>query len=165
MTLNSAAMADDLDFLGCFDSTRGIVIRKSFFVKPYPAGAWRYDARRMEFYYDQIENDVLILAADGGLNAQTADVFVRDIEKLVDAGLKKIIVDCSKLSYISSYGLAVLLRLHKRLGGRGGDVKICSVGGIVPQILEVTRLAQWFEVYPDMSQAKLSFRPKKQPTE
>ena len=119
----------------------------------------------MEFYYDQIENDVLVLAADGGLNAQTADVFVRDIEKLVEAGLRKIIVDCEKLSYISSYGLAVLLRLHKRLRSRGGDVKICNVHGLVPQVLEVTRLGQYFDIYHDQSQAKLAFRPRKAPTE
>ena len=119
----------------------------------------------MEFHYDQIENDVLILAADGGLNAQTADEFVRDIEKLVDAGLRKIIVDCTKLQYISSYGLSVLIRLHKRLKSRGGDVKICSVHGIVPQVLEATRLANWFEIYPDLGQAKLAFRPRKLPTE
>jgi anti-sigma B factor antagonist len=119
----------------------------------------------MEFHYDQIENDVLIVAADGGLNAQTADVFVRDIEKLVEAGLRKIIVDCEKLAYVSSYGLGVLIRLHKRLTMRGGDVKICNVHGIVPQVLEATRLAQWFDIYPDLNQAKLAFRPRKLPTE
>lgn len=119
----------------------------------------------MEFYYDQIENDVLVLAADGGLNAQTAEEFVTDIEKLVDAGVRKIIVDCSKLEYISSYGLGVLIRLHKRLKSQGGDVKICSVHGIVPQVLEATRLSQLLDIHPDLSQAKLAFRPKKQATE
>ena len=116
----------------------------------------------MEFYYDQIENDVLVLAADGGLNAQTAEEFVRDIEKLVDAGVRKIIVDCSKLEYISSYGLGVLIRLHKRLKSHGGDVKVCSVhGGIIPQVLEATRLSQLLDIYPDLSQAKLAFRPRR----
>ncbi len=40
----------------------------------------------MEFYYDEIDNDVLIVTADGGLNADTSEQFVQSIEKLVDAG-------------------------------------------------------------------------------
>ncbi len=48
----------------------------------------------MEFYYDEIDGDVLIIKADGGLNADTTDQFVESIEKLVTAGLANIIVDC-----------------------------------------------------------------------
>jgi anti-sigma B factor antagonist len=112
----------------------------------------------MEFYYDEIENDVLILAADGGINAATCKQFVEEIEKLVDAGLTKLIVDCAKLSYISSYGLGVLLRLHKRISKRGGDVKICAVSGIVPQALHITKIDQFFQIYPDTNRARLAFR-------
>jgi len=114
----------------------------------------------MEFYHDEIDNDVLILVADGGLNTDTADQFITDLEKLVDAGVRKIIVDCGKLTYISSFGLGVLLRLHKRLQQHGGDVKLASIEGIVPQALQLTRLDKFFEIYPDVNRARLAFRPK-----
>ncbi len=42
----------------------------------------------MEFYYDDIDEDVLIITADGGLNADTSEQFTLSIEKLVDAGLE-----------------------------------------------------------------------------
>jgi anti-sigma B factor antagonist len=112
----------------------------------------------MEFHYDQIENDVLILAADGGLNSQTSEQFVSQIEKLVDAGLTRLIVDCGQLNYISSSGMGVLLRLHRRLKKHGGNVKICSLHGIVPQALEMMRLNEFFDIYPDLDQARLAFR-------
>lgn len=115
----------------------------------------------MEFYWDEIDNDVLILAADGGLNASTADEFVDRIQHLVDAGLRRIIIDCSKLDYVSSYGLGVLVRLHGRLKEHGGDVKIASVQGMLPQALHVTRLDRVFDVYPDVNRARLAFRPKR----
>jgi anti-anti-sigma factor len=114
----------------------------------------------MEFYHDEIDNDVLILIADGGLNTDTADQFLTSLEKLVEAGVRKIIVDCGRLTYISSYGLGVLLRIHKRMKERGGDVKLAAVGGIVPQALEITRLDTFFEIYPDVNRARLAFRPK-----
>ena len=114
----------------------------------------------MEFYYDEIDKDVLVLDADGGLNSDTAEQFVTSIEKLVDAGLTKLIVDCSNLDYISSYGLGVLVRLHQRLKARGGHVKICSVKGLIAEVLEFTRLGRLFQMYPDVGQARLAFRPK-----
>ncbi len=71
----------------------------------------------MEFYYDEIDGDVLVLRVDGGLNADTAEQFVKSIEKLVDAGLTKLIIDCSKLDHVSSYGVGVLIRLlHEGAG-------------------------------------------------
>lgn len=112
----------------------------------------------MEFYYDEIDRDVLVLVADGGLNADTADQFVTSIEKLVDGGLTKIVVDCSKLHYISSYGMGVLLRLHKRLKTHGGDVKIAGAKGMTPQALQILRLDRLFQLYPDVGQARLDFR-------
>lgn len=113
----------------------------------------------MEFYFSEVEKDVLILRADGGLNADTAEEFVGDLERLADAGIRRIIVDCSSLSTISSYGISVLLRLHKRLKMRGGDVRLASVGGMVMQVLEITRLITIFGIYPDVNRARLSFRP------
>jgi anti-anti-sigma factor len=113
----------------------------------------------VEFFYDEIADDVLVLAADGGLNAQTAEEFVESIEKLVDAGLTKLIIDCERLEHVSSYGLGVLIRLHKGVKSHGGDVKICSLRGIVPQILTATRLNRLFEIYPDVNRARLAFWP------
>ena len=113
----------------------------------------------MEFYYHELDNSVLILAADGGINADNAGQFVTDLEKLVDAGIRKIIIDCSNLEYISSYGIGVLMRLHKRLAGHGGDVKFAGVHSGVVRILQIARLDSLFEFYPDVNRARLAFRP------
>ena len=114
----------------------------------------------MEFYYHEIDPAVLVVRADGGLNADTAEQFVESIEKLVDAGLKKLIVDCTRLDHISSYGLGVLVRLHGRMKRHGGDVKFSSVRSVLADVLAVTRLMQLFEIYPDTDRARLAFRPR-----
>lgn len=117
----------------------------------------------MEFYYDSTYRDVLVIKADGGLNAHTAQEFVSNLEDLIAAGLSKIVVDCTALSYISSYGLGVLIRLHGKLAKRGGDVKICGVKSTVLGVLQLTKLDQVFGIYPDVSRALLEFRPLTQP--
>jgi len=112
----------------------------------------------MEFYYNEVDNKVLIVRADGGLNAETAEQFVQELGLLVDAGLRKIIVDCSDLEYISSYGLSVLVRLHSKLAKRGGDVKFAGVKGVIQQVFNVTRMNSIFQIYPDVNRARLLFR-------
>lgn len=114
----------------------------------------------MEFVYHETENDVLILRADGGLNSDTALQFISELENLVDAGLRKIIVDCSQLTYVSSYGLTILLRLHRKMAKHGGDVKLAGVPGLVAGVLRVTHIDRLLSIYPDIDRARLQFRPK-----
>ena len=106
----------------------------------------------MEFYYSDVDNDVLIIKADGGLNSDNASEFVDKLVGLIDAGQSKIIVDCSNLNIISSSGLGVLKI--------GGDVKLACVKGMIEQVLTITRLNSIFEIYPDVNRACLMFRPK-----
>ena len=114
----------------------------------------------MEFYFHELDRSVLIIAADGGLNADTAGEFVRQLETLVDAGLRQIIVDCTRLHFISSYGIGVLLKIHNKLARHGGDVKIAAAPSRVLQVLTLMRMGQVFQIYPDVNRARLAFREK-----
>ncbi len=114
----------------------------------------------MQFHYAESEGDILIVAADGGLNSQTSEQFVTQIEALIDGGLRRIVVDCEHLTYINSYGLAVLVRLHKQMARHGGDVKVANVHHALMPLLRVTRLADLFDIHADVSRAKLAFRPR-----
>ena len=114
----------------------------------------------MEFYYHELDPSVLLLSADGGLNADTSREFVGQLESLIDAGVDKIIVDCSRLDYISSYGVGMMLRLSKKLAARGGEVKFAGVKSKVLGVLSVMHMNDRFAMYPDVDQARLAFRPR-----
>lgn len=113
----------------------------------------------MEFYYHELDQSVLILRADGGINADNAAQFVADLEKIVEAGIRKIIVDCTGLDHISSYGIGVLLRVHKRLARDGGDVKLAGIHTGLVRLLQIARMDEMFDIYPDVNRARLAFRP------
>jgi anti-sigma B factor antagonist len=112
----------------------------------------------IEFYYHEVDREILVIRADGGLNADTADAFIEQLESLIAAGLNRIIIDCTKLDYISSYGVGVLLRLHKKLKKYGGDVKIAAVKSIVLKALTILRMGSIFDVYDNVDRARLAFR-------
>ena len=101
---------------------------------------------------------MLILSADGGINAANSSQFVDDLEKVIKAGVTKLIVDCAKIRYISSSGLGALIRLHKRMCERGGDVRLAAVDSAVVRILEMTRLNLVFHIYATLDDARRSFR-------
>ena len=115
----------------------------------------------MEFYYSDVDKDVLILSADGGLIAQTADQFVDELDQFIQSGARKLVVDCHRLTFVSSYGLGVLVRLHKKLAAKGGDVKLASVSGAIPKLITMTHLDKIFQMYPDVASALRAFRDQK----
>lgn len=114
----------------------------------------------MEFYYHEVDKDVLILSADGGLSAENAEAFVEQLEALIEGGIRKIIVDCTALSYVSSSGLSTLIRLHRHMAHLGGDVKIAALSGAAANVMALTRLDKLFDMYPDVDRARLAFRPR-----
>jgi anti-sigma B factor antagonist len=111
----------------------------------------------MEFYYDAVDEDVLILAVDGGLLHDNADRFVGELEHYIDLGIRKLIVDCAQLTRVSSYGLGVLVGLHKRLAKQGGDVKLAAVSGVVGKVIHMTGLGKLLDIYDTVDDARLAF--------
>lgn len=114
----------------------------------------------MEFYFHDLHKDVLVLAVDGGLDMHTSRQFTESVQKIAALGVKKIVIDCSRLSYISSTGIAALLLLHKRMTGRGAHVKVAGAKSAIVDVLRMTRLDGVFELHPDVSRAMLDFKPK-----
>ena len=119
----------------------------------------------MEFLPHEIDGDVFVLVADGGINRENAKSFTEDVKSMVQNGFNKLIIDCSKLDYISSTGLGTLLVLHKRMKAAGGEVKLCNLKGLVFQALQVIRLDHLFGIYPDLGQARLAFRSTEDATQ
>ena len=77
----------------------------------------------------------LEIALEGRLDTMTAPQLEAELGSLSDA--ESLVLDCSKLDYISSAGLRVLLSAHRIMGCKGG-MKVTNVNEIVREVLEVT---------------------------
>jgi anti-sigma B factor antagonist len=118
----------------------------------------------LEFYYHTVDRDVLIVRADGGIDSHNAGQFLESLGSIVDAGIGKVIVDCTALKYISSYGVGVLVQLHKKVAQRGGEVKLAEVDGGIFRVLRLLRLEKIFHSYPTVEDARLSFEAERHPS-
>ena len=117
----------------------------------------------MEFYYRDTDRDILILRADGGIDGHNVQEFLNQLQRLIEAGARNLVVDCSGLGYISSFGITTLIRVHKRMAECGGDVKLAAVQPPLFRLLEITRLNEVFHSYPSVEDALEAFRRQRGP--
>jgi anti-sigma B factor antagonist len=117
----------------------------------------------MEFHYHETDRDVLILNADRELDSWVSGRSIEDLQRVIDAGARKLAIDCSRLGYVSSIGIATLIRLYKRVVEHGGHMKLVGVQPPLARLLEITRLKQVFQVYPTLDEALRAFRTETLP--
>ncbi len=86
----------------------------------------------------------LTLALEGRLDTVTAPELEKELKESLD-GAERLILDFSKLDYISSAGLRVLLSAHKMMVGKGG-MKVTNVNEIVAEVFEVTGFADILDI-------------------
>jgi anti-sigma B factor antagonist len=98
-------------------------------------------------------DDLTVLSLEGYLDAHTAPEFENAIQKEIDAGRRKLIVDCEGLSYISSAGLGVFMGFLEELRDSGGDIKISGPSPKVLQVFELLGFPAIFDMLPDLPAA------------
>lgn len=87
----------------------------------------------------ELNGTELTIALEGRLDTMTAP----ELEAVMNQNLENaesLILDFSKLEYISSAGLRVLLSAHKIMSAKGG-MKVTHVNEIVSEVFEVTGFA------------------------
>jgi anti-sigma B factor antagonist len=104
-----------------------------------------------------LENDLSIVALEGFVDAHTAPQFEDAIQKAVDSGTVRIVVDCEKLNYISSAGLGVFMSFIEEVRDRGGDIKICGLTPKVRHTFEILGFQDIFEMLDDQQTALRRF--------
>ena len=81
----------------------------------------------------------LEIALEGRLDTMTAPELEAELNQSLGSA-DSLVLDFSKLEYISSAGLRVLLSAHKAMSAKGG-MKVTNVNEIVREVFEVTGFA------------------------
>ncbi len=86
-----------------------------------------------------LEGDKLTVAVEGRLDTVTAPDLEAELKVALD-GAKELVMDFTKLEYISSAGLRVLLSAFKKMDAKGGKMKVTNINEMVREVLDVTGL-------------------------
>ena len=91
-----------------------------------------------------IENGKALYRVEGRLDTTTAPDMENALKADMD-GITELTMDFSKLDYISSAGLRVLLSAHKAMGKKGG-MKVVNVNEIVREVFDITGFADILDI-------------------
>ena len=83
------------------------------------------------------QDNVLTVKHTGRLDTITSPVLENELRPYLDA-VQEVIMDFSKIDYISSSGLRLLLTTQEALEDHGGSMKLIHVNDLIMEILEVT---------------------------
>lgn len=81
----------------------------------------------------------------------------KEFSDIIEKDSKNLLVNFSKLEFISSLVIAALVYLLNKVKERSGKLKFCELKDKVKEVFEVTDLDKVFEIYPTVAAALAKF--------
>lgn len=110
-----------------------------------------------ETYQTGDTNDITVVNVTGRVDNDTSDFFYECVASLVEDGATQIILDFQRVEFISSLGLGKLVGVHSSMKKLGGEVKLCSIRGVVADVLRTVGLDRVFHIYANVDAAREAF--------
>ncbi len=104
------------------------------------------------YKHDDWDN-VFVLEVMGHIDSDASRFLLDCIQGYIDAGEQKFVLDCSELAYISSMGLATLVRANSRLKDGGGEIALAGVKGVAADVLRLVHFDRIFNMFPTVDDA------------
>lgn len=99
-------------------------------------------------------NSISILALEGKIMGGPEAGEINDqIHMLIDQRRKKIIIDMTKVEWMNSSGLGILIGAITTLKNNNGDLSLVNVSERVQNLLKITKLNDVFAIHPDLDSA------------
>lgn len=84
----------------------------------------------------------------GRLDATTTPALEGKISKVLDQNKQFMLMDFSKVDYLSSAGMRLLLSATKKLKAHGGKLVFCSMSDEVMEIIKMAGFERILAIYP-----------------
>jgi anti-sigma B factor antagonist len=99
-----------------------------------------------------------VVALGGEVDLYTAPELKQSLQRLVNQGATKLVIDMTETTFIDSTTLGVLLSIVKRVRPEGGSVVLVCPDRNVKRIFEITLLDRVFGIVETRDEALDSFR-------
>lgn len=98
-------------------------------------------------------DNATIVSIAGRVDTASAPVLEEAINKEIEMGHRNVLLNFSRVSYISSGGLRVLLVTAKKLKSPADKFAICGLSAEVHKILKLAGFTSIFSIYPTEGEA------------
>lgn len=105
-------------------------------------------------YTNNIEKDILYVTFEGDLLGAGDNLDLMDnINDALNQGVKKAIINMSKVKYMNSSGIGVLITIYTKFKNRSGEAVVCNVAETIMKLLVMTKLDAVIKIYPTEKEA------------
>jgi stage II sporulation protein AA (anti-sigma F factor antagonist) len=98
-------------------------------------------------------HQTLVISLAGSFDALTADQVRSAIGRQFDEGQHQLVIDMSRVDFMSSVGVRVLLEMLKRCRGMGGDLRLAAAQPGIQRTLEMSGLTRVLKAYASLEEA------------
>ena len=99
----------------------------------------------------------VVICVSGRLDTTNYNVLEKRMMELIDLGNDHILMECSKMDYISSSGLRILLMGLKKISQTKGQFLLCGLQENIREIFEISGFTSIFKIFSDQSEALKNF--------
>ena len=107
---------------------------------------------------DYEKDGIAVLEPKGKImGGPDATMLHEKLHDLIDQDKKKVIIDLSKVEWMNSTGLGILISGLTTLKNNEGELKLANVTDKIQSLLTITKLVTVFEAYDSVEDAIKSF--------
>ena len=98
----------------------------------------------------QVEPDVTVVELTGHLNLGNELMTVESaVKRLIQDGARKLVVDVTKLDYIDSAGIGMLVGCNGQMDRAGGKMRVAGAQGAVAKAFGIVHMDRIMSLDPD----------------
>jgi anti-sigma B factor antagonist len=108
-----------------------------------------------------IQKNYILIKLNGDLIEKSlAEPLLEDLDKQLNQGNLKFVIDFSQLNYLNSNGLGILIKLLTKIRNKGGELSGFALNDKVKKLLLITKLNQLFIINETLEEAVKVFSNK-----
>ena len=102
----------------------------------------------------KVEPDVTVIRLTGSLNLGNTLIGIESsLKRMIDEGVRKLVIDLSGVNYIDSAGIGMLVSCTGHIEKNGGKMRIAGSHGPVAKVFDVVHLDRITPLDPDVDTA------------
>lgn len=115
----------------------------------------------MNYTISEKHKTVIIKFKGKVMGGPSANDLKKDITSLIEDGKTNVVADLSKVKFMNSSGLGMLITTLTSLRSAGGDLIICGASDRIESLLIVTKLITVFNHYKTLDEAVAASQSRK----
>ena len=98
-----------------------------------------------------------VVKLEGKLDVNLSVSIESELDALIESGSINLILEISKVEYLSSSGIRVFINMMRKVKDKNGRLVLASVPDVIKKILKTVDLEDLFEVFDSVDDALATF--------